>query len=149
MTAQRKAGFVVKIRVSPKDCLACIDVANQAGYNPHPMSFAQVVSSTLSVLLESLRRSNIIPDRDGFEYASMMAPWALDVKADRVRKLAITNALQLTDRPAMSAIAQSPEKGRKRIRFEELAFKANHDEANMSPEEQGELQALVLELNPL
>ena len=99
--------------------------------------------------MESLRQSKIIPDREGFEYASMMARWAADVKADRGIKLGITKILESSVRPTIKTIALDPVIARKKVRFDELAFKANHDEQNMSEEERAELQVLVQELNPL
>lgn len=129
--------------------MSCVDVVAQVGYNPGPMSYAQVVSSALSVILESLRQSQIVPDRQGFEYADIMAPWKEDAMADRGRKLSITKSLQLGNRPTLPSIALDPAVARKKLRFDELAFKANHDEQNMSAEEKAELAELVLELNPI
>lgn len=149
MKLSTKIGQVVRVRVNPKDCMACVDVARQAGYDPGPMSFSQVVSITVGVVLESLRQNKIIPDRDGFEYADIMQHWQFDVKADRARKLGITKSMQLMDRPALKAIAADPELGRKRLRFQELAQKNEVDPLNMSTEEIGEMTELALELNPL
>lgn len=149
MKLSTKIGQVVRVRVNPKDCMACVDVARQAGYDPGPMSFSQVVSITVGIVLESLRQNKIIPDRDGFEYADIMRYWQVDVKADRARKLGITKSMQLMDRSVLKAVALDPELGRKKLRFDELAFKANHDEANMDEVEKIELQSLIQELMPL
>ena len=144
-----KPGRVVYIRLTPKDCMSCVDVTAQAGYNPNPMSFGQIVSSAIGVMLESLRQTKIIPDREGFEYASMMARWASDVKADRGIKLGITRALEFSERPTLKTITIDPVLARKKIEFEELAFKANHDEQNMSEADKVRLQELLAELRPL
>ena len=144
-----KPGRTVHIRINPKDCMSCVDVVLRAGYNPGPMSFAQVVSSTLSVVLESLRNNSIIPDRQGFEYADIMSPWKDDVKADRGRKLGITKALELSTRPVLPSIAPDPAMARKKVQFDELAMRWNADPDNMSQGEQDLMHELALELNPI
>lgn len=128
--------------------MSCVDVAKQAGYNPHPMSFSQVVSSTLGIVLESLRQNNIVPRRDGFEYADMMRHWDFDVKADRVAKLGITKALQFSTMQPLRNVALNPALNRLRVRFDELASRWNADPENMGPYEIEEMNRLALELNP-
>lgn len=142
-------GRVVRIRVNPLDCLACIDVLTQVGIDPKYMSFAQVVSMTLGTVLESLRQNNITPMRDGFEYNQMMAQFGDEPKKDRAQKLRISKSLQLSAKPLIAGITLDPKVQMKKLRFTELAEKANRDMESLTPGEATELQELVLELNPL
>ena len=66
------AGRVVRVRINPKDCMAAIDVVNQARMRQPAMSFSQVISIAFSCAMEVLRKNNIINVREGFEYAEMM-----------------------------------------------------------------------------
>ena len=137
-------GRVVRLRVNSLDCLACVDVARKIGLYVNGMSFAQLVSVTLATLLETARQSGTIPTRDGFEWAEMMAQFPDSPKQDRAKKIQITKALsKLTGRNLTGV-----EKTRKQVRFEELAFKAEHDELNLSAADRAELAALVAELFP-
>lgn len=145
-----KPGRTANIRISPKDCMSCIDVVQKTGVNLQGASFTIIVSAALSSLLESMRQNGIIPTRDGFEYAQMMGSYPKQGKANHARALAITKTFQVAMPDGqMPAVASSSVMKRKKARFDELAFKANHDEANMSVEEREELTTLVLELNPL
>lgn len=99
-----KAGRVVHIRVSPKDCMGCIDVLQKNGIIVRGTSFPQVVSMALKSLLNTVRGVGVIPDRDGFEYNEMMEPFA--DPNNRERKLDITNQLEfLGDKLVVPPIA--------------------------------------------
>lgn len=74
-------GRVVQIRVSPTDCMACIDLVKSLeperpwGALPPGSSFAQCVSFALRVFCESARLSKTVPTREGFEFTEMMNMW--------------------------------------------------------------------------
>ncbi len=74
-----KGGMVVRMRISPRDCMSILDAAEAAGMKADEFSFSALSSIVMSSILEGLRRSNTIPHRDGFEYLRMMQPF-LDKK---------------------------------------------------------------------
>lgn len=71
-----RAGFVARIRVNPRDCLSILDVVAKGGIDTSGMSFSAISSLAVSCMLESLRKGNVIPDNDGFDFAERMAPFA-------------------------------------------------------------------------
>lgn len=70
-----KGGMVVRIRVSPKDCMSIIDAAQVLGIQPTQYSMSALTSLVLSSLLEVQRKAGTVPTRSGFEYLSMMEPY--------------------------------------------------------------------------
>ena len=88
-----RAGTVVRLRVNPRDCLSCIDIAKQIGIYTKGMSFSAVVSLALSSMLEACRQQEIIPTRDGFEYDEMMAPFKEEPIGARAKKLEISKTI--------------------------------------------------------
>lgn len=144
-----KVGRAVYIRVSPKDCMAVVDVLRQIDLLPRGMSFAQAVSLALSSAFEGLRQAGIIPTRTGFEFTDMMVHFPPDRKIDRMRKLDVTNAISgAGDFTAPSIIPETAERKRKRLRYEELKFKRETDPVNMSEVEMEEFRPLVDEFLP-
>lgn len=67
--------MVVRIRVSPKDCMSVVDAARLVGVPPERYSMSALTSLVLSSLLEVHRKSGLIPERSGFEYSEMMEPF--------------------------------------------------------------------------
>lgn len=143
-----RAGRVVKIRLEPQLCMACVDVVNKVGANRDGISFAQVVILALNSAVAAFKANGLIPDRDGFEYSSMMKPFKDQPHIDRARKLELTRIIQNMDVPA-APIVVNRELNKKQMRFRELAMKAEHDAVNMDEAERKELNDLVHELNPL
>lgn len=70
-----KGGMVVRIRVSPKDCMSIVDAAQVLGIQPTQYSMSALTSLVLSSLLEVQRKAGTVPTRSGFEYLSMMEPY--------------------------------------------------------------------------
>ena len=139
-----KAGRSVYIRVNPKDCQSVVDVLKRVDILPRGMSFSQGVSIALASCLEGLRQAGVIPTRDGYDFNEVMAAFPLDRKADRVRKLDITGVIQgKGDFEAPPIIVETPERARRRLRYEELRFKLNNDALNFSEENRAELRPLV------
>ncbi len=64
----RYPGQVARIRISPTDLMSVVDVVEAIGMRQPGMSFSSMVSIALSSCLESLRQSDIIPVREGYEY---------------------------------------------------------------------------------
>lgn len=85
-----RAGSVVTIRVNPRDSMSVVDLAKQSGLVMEGMSFAQMVSLTLSGCLEELRKKGIVPDREGFEYSQIVGPY---LNQRNGKKLAITEQI--------------------------------------------------------
>lgn len=142
-------GKVITIRVSPQDCMAAVDIVRKLGGLPNGTSFSQVVSLALASTFQTLREHGVIPVRDGFEFADMLAPYPAQVtKQARKRSLEITGALKLTSseqtvrpvpfKPAPVGMA----------RYEELAFKLSNDSLNMTDAERDELSELTQKLFP-
>lgn len=88
-----KAGMVVQLRVSAKDCLAVLDLMESMGINPRDgRSFAQCTSLALSSMIQVMRDRGVIPaEEDGFQYLNRMAPF-LNSRNDK-RKRAAANTL--------------------------------------------------------
>src|SRR5258708_28760834 len=69
-----KSGEIVHIRLNPEDVMGCIDVCKTARVYIDGMSLAQVARLALSGLLEAARKHEVIPRREGVEYAAMVQP---------------------------------------------------------------------------
>jgi len=85
-----KAGNVVSIRVNPTDCMAVVDVIKKTGVYTPGMSFAQMVSLALSGVLQTLRDTQLIPDREGWEYNELVGPY---INKQNGRKLEVTKVI--------------------------------------------------------
>lgn len=148
-----KPGTVVRIRITPSDCMSCVDVATRVGLVMRGTSFAQVVSIALKALLETARDKGAIPYRTGNEYAELMAPF-VDSPSMRARKLEVTEALN----PMNSEIVYptvpldtpmpvtAPQRTRLEARASELRFQRSQDPDNFSPEQQAELESIADQL---
>lgn len=90
-----RPGKVVTIRVSPKDCLAVLDIMKKVGIDVKGASFPALVSLALSSMIETMKKAQQIPERDGFEYLDMMGEFLTPQRTGR--KLAITSAISATD----------------------------------------------------
>lgn len=128
--SSRRAGRVVQIRVSPRDCISVIDVWDKLGIKIDGASFSQVVSTALASALESFRKNAIIPDRDGTEFSKMMARFP-DAKSMRTRQLSINEAMYAQEMPAV--MPETLQVRREKARFEELRLKVEVDDPNVQP----------------
>lgn len=70
-----KGGMVVKIRLSPSDCLSVLDAMDRVGIDPYGRSFAGCVSLVVASLLETSRRAGILPEPDTFQFMNRMSFW--------------------------------------------------------------------------
>lgn len=86
-----KAGHVATIRVNPRDCQSVLDVLDAAGIPRQALSFAQCVSLALGCLLETARRSDVLPEPDEFEYLNRMSPYV--GKGKRSTKVRMAEAI--------------------------------------------------------
>lgn len=148
-----KQGRVVHIRVSPGDCMSCVDVATKVGLVMRGTSFAQVVSIALKALLETARDKGAIPYRTGQEYTELMAPF-VDHPSMRARKLDVTEALNPQNSeivyptvPLNTPMPKStPQRARLEARASELRFQRSQDPDNFSQEQQAELESIADQL---
>jgi hypothetical protein len=69
---QFRAGRVVQIRLNPKDCMAIVDIIQQAKMFTPGMSFSQAVIIAFACMAETFRKNGLVPEREGFEYSEMM-----------------------------------------------------------------------------
>ena len=70
-----KPGQVVRLRISPTDCLSILDVLDQAGIPRQNISFSSCASLALATLLETARKANLIEEPNGFDFTERMAPY--------------------------------------------------------------------------
>ena len=99
-----KSGEVVHIRLNPEDVMGCIDVCKTARVYIDGMSLAQVARLALSGLLEAARKHEVIPRREGFEYAAMVQP--ILAVGRNGKKLQITSIIEQAE--ASRVVADLP-----------------------------------------
>jgi hypothetical protein len=157
-------GRVVRVRLSPRDCMGIADVVDKIEQYIPGMSFDVAVRLALSAALETFRANGSIPTRDGFEYTEMMDKYE-STKADARRQQALSKAFHMqgpdvkspmlkappppqTILPAYSTAPDTPEKAMRRTRWEELKFHHEQDPINMSDKDMIALAELNFEFTP-
>ena len=146
-----KAGRVVRLRISPKDCMRIVDALAKMGVDVRAfggaLSFSHATKKVLESCLVALERDGIIPTRDGFEFSQMMIPFPLGEASVKVRatQIAFTKFESHPSYKAEPVVPETPERRSRRIRYEELLFKRRADELNWSEEDQAEFSPLVEE----
>lgn len=144
-------GIVITLRVNPKDCMSVADLVQKLNAYTSGMSFSSAVSIALSSAMESFRVNSILPERSGFDYEQVMAPFK--IKKRDARKLAIASTIRMTGElyGVRPLIPQTDEARialeRKRVRLDELQFKLDNDPRNMSTEESLEYIELAKEFD--
>jgi hypothetical protein len=83
-----RAGMVVSIRVNPKDCQSVLDVMNKVGININGHSFSQLVSLSLSSMLEAQRLEKNIPEPDEFQFLHRLEPFMGQQRTSKKMKVA-------------------------------------------------------------
>ena len=161
MAANRSVGFITRIRLSPKDVMACLDCVSAADADVPGMSLSAAVKRGIVVAMETLRQNKVIPTRDGFEYLDMIAPYqaispVMKVKVGHQLVVAAQQAEQYdTPHPTIPTrvepTAADIAKGRARERilrkYQELSFrKENGGKGNWTAAEQQSLDALAQQL---
>jgi hypothetical protein len=101
-----RLGHVTSIRVSPKNCMAVIDLLRMADVPTEGMSFASAVSRALDLALTGLIKAGHLPDRDGFEYSEMMAPFGLGINTSTVKDAQGRRVAEMFEAPP---VAEKPE----------------------------------------
>ena len=139
-----KPGRVVTIRVSPDDCMSCIDAADMLGIPTANMSFSQLIRTVFRSLMEDQRTKGTIPRRTGFEYERIMSQFPA-VNRSRRAALRVTEAAGHPDAYTPPMQPEEPERRSRRLRYEELAIRRESDPLNFTVEDQIEFAPLVLE----
>lgn len=147
-----KAGRVVRLRISPKDCMSVDDIVRKVHMFTPGMSFSQAASITLAALIETFRKQGHVPIRDGFEFTEMMNAYPKDQYAKR-RQIDITRTIdqagseiEMPVMPGMIDVESSPQVKRLYMKLQELAAKRDADPENWSEAEQVEYKKLEQEL---
>ena len=164
---RRSVGFITRIRLSPRDVMSCIDAVNTVGVDMQGMSLSATVKRGISIALATLRAEKVLPERDGFEYSQMIAPYT---NITKVEKIAVGHRLVMQEqreeamdvppaaihsrtRPTTSRTELTKEEvekatRRRRLfpRLQELQFRAEHDKENFSKKDQVELKRLEGEI---
>jgi hypothetical protein len=138
-----RPGLVVTLRINPRDAMSIIDVLKRLEISSVNISFAQATKIALSSALESFRQTGLIPDRTGFEYSDMIAPFLKPSLVDRGSMLKTTELLASPDFGAPPLVEEPPERASRHRRYDELVIKKNADPLNFSEEEQEELRPLL------
>jgi len=136
-----KGGRVVRIRVNPQDALGVADIIGVLGLDCKLLTFDQAVRIALSSLLESARVHNSIPRADGFEYGSVMAKFI--TKPGELGKKREVGELLNKESVRIAPAINDPATKRRRVRYEELKFKWEHDKENWTDALQEEFRPLV------
>lgn len=162
-----RAGKVVQIRLNPKDCMSVVDVLDVAGINIKDLSYAQAVSLAMGSILAGLREAGTIPDRDGFEYSEVMAPWdsgrskrKLDVtrfisqqSGLQPRPVAVSSGSHLEGQKAVTGSpigrgkSYTPAQRRAAVKLQELQFKQEHDPQHFTTDDRDEMERLEMILD--
>lgn len=88
-------GQVVRIRLSPTDCISLVDIADKIGIpKAQYISFAQICKLAISSTLRSLRENGVIPTRSGFEYTEVMSRFVEFADDARAKKLDTTRLIE-------------------------------------------------------
>lgn len=78
--------MVARVRVSPKDCLAIMDLMEGMGMDPYQHSFSGCVSLALSSLIAVARKGGIIKqEEDGYQYLNRIGPF-MDQASTKVKR---------------------------------------------------------------
>lgn len=67
-----RGGKVVRLRLSPQDCMTVIDVLDNAEIPIGRLGVSNAASIAFSLLLKEKRTKGEVPNRMGFEYLNMM-----------------------------------------------------------------------------
>ena len=146
-----RIGETFRIRVSPRDIMAAIDVCKNTKAFMPGMSLAQVISYAFRISMEALRLSRDVPTRDGFEYTDMLSefPDRRTVDSGRARSLLITDTIEQAVASGNVPVAiRHDRRIAGQARYEELHTKAMHASDSMTGEEWEEHSKLQLEFGP-
>ncbi len=137
-----KAGKVLTLRIRPEDILTAFDVVKLAGADPTNYSLASITNSALSISFATLRKLNLVPTRDGFEYSEVLSSWEASRKARSVQLETTTTLSSQVLTPLPTSTPQE-ETDRKEIRIEELRVKKQFNPKKWTAKDEAELSNLT------
>lgn len=105
-----KPGIVAQVRVNPTTAMSVLDVLDAAGVSRDGMSFPVCVSTALNILVETAKKSNLIPEPDPFQYANRMQPYlgAVDYRRKSKKRLPALNPHVFSTAAALAEPARQP-----------------------------------------
>lgn len=65
-------GVVVRIRINPTTCMSVLDTLEAVGIDVREKTFATCVSAALNILVETAKKSGVLPEPDPYEYSERM-----------------------------------------------------------------------------
>ena len=154
----RSVGFVLRLRLAPREVMGCIDCIHAADLNISGMSLSQAIKRGVIVALNTLRESGAIPTRDGFEYTEMTQPFLQGSKESKIavgHNFVMQDARdQAMDVPPPSIHTQqrtevTPTEARWMRKKVELLIKQDADPDNFGAEEQKQLARCISELEKI
>jgi len=136
-----KAGAVTTMRINPRDCQSCLDVMKAVSINTNDMSFSQIASLTLSSLLESARKTGLLPEPNPFEFLNRMEPYIGTKNTRRKTKITTTinNLGSAMRAPALEAAELD----------EELSEPVHQPAVAQTPEDMETVRAATVRLTEL
>lgn len=159
MSMNRSLGFVAKIRLSPADVMSCIDCVDAVRGEMKGMSLSAVIKRGVAVALQTLRSNKVIPERDGYEYSAMIAPYNYLTK---VEKIAAGHKMVMEDQQAQihdmqppsvplsrQAVVTTPIEERLTRQKGEMMLKKNADPLNWDKDDEAKLRMVTAELKKI
>ena len=134
-----KPGKVLTLRVRPEDILTAFDIVAQTGAAPQNYSLATIVNSALGISFATLRKLNLVPEREGFEYNEVLNSWNA---ARAARSVQLENTTLLNSSP-LKPLTTQPEEDRKQLRIEELRVKKEFNPRKWTSTDEQELTSLT------
>lgn len=92
--SERKPGVVIRLRVSPTECLQILGVLREAGLETKGRSFSSIVSLFLKTACSYFKEDGRIPPIDSFSYGEVMEQFfpsggMADKMASNIRKVEV------------------------------------------------------------
>lgn len=145
-----RSGRIVRIRVSPKNCMAVSDFMDLLQVKGD-MSFSQVVSVALASAMEMLMENKLIPRRVGHEYERMMGKYPATEKERLSTVIRQAKALRLMEDTGAvpTVVALTRVQIEKRDRLDRLVFRHENLRETMTEAELDEMRLLMIEVKGL
>ena len=87
-------GERISMRVKPRELMASVDILKAVGVDIQGVSVSELVRLAFNVLVESAIKNKQIPERDGFEYTELLAPFK---RANLRTKVAVGQTIALAE----------------------------------------------------
>jgi hypothetical protein len=134
------------IRVSPKNCIAIYDCLKLAGLEPGEYTFSSATARVLDMLLDGMRRDKHIPERDGFEFLTMMDEFIQQNKAQLPSVHTDTAQKHIMPVSVVEVSNSTMEQRRALTRFKELMQKKDRAPDTWTAEDEAELEQVYQQM---